>query len=74
MKMKSKHSTVVVVINRQVIPYTNLSLLAQIDFNSFQLILSQPPIWEEHSPFGYIGEFHAGDKIDVNVIAKVYIM
>ncbi|VDI63194.1 Hypothetical predicted protein [Mytilus galloprovincialis] len=35
-----------------------------------QLILSQPPIWEEHSTFGYIGEFHAGDKIDVNVIAK----
>lgn len=36
-----------------------------------QMIVSQPPIWEEHSPFAFLGEFHAGQRLDVTVRAKV---
>jgi hypothetical protein len=35
------------------------------------MIVSQPPIWEEHSPFAFLGEFHAGQRLDVTVRAKV---
>ncbi|XP_060065430.1 uncharacterized protein LOC132545759 [Ylistrum balloti] len=35
----------------------------------FEIILSEPPVWSEHSPFGHIGDFHGGEKVFVQLEA-----
>ncbi|OWF47457.1 uncharacterized protein LOC110454281 [Mizuhopecten yessoensis] len=35
----------------------------------FEVILSQPPIWSEHSPFGHLGDFHGGERVFVQLEA-----
>lgn len=34
-----------------------------------KLVISLPPVWEEHSPFGYVGEFHSGDRVNIQLKA-----
>ncbi|XP_078322500.1 uncharacterized protein LOC111105264 [Crassostrea virginica] len=34
-----------------------------------QLTVSLPPVWEDHSPFGYVGEFHSGDRVSIQLRA-----
>ncbi|XP_062572712.1 uncharacterized protein LOC134234666 [Saccostrea cucullata] len=34
-----------------------------------QLIVSLPPVWDEHSPFGYVGEFHSGERVNIQLKA-----
>ncbi|XP_061177017.1 uncharacterized protein LOC133185733 [Saccostrea echinata] len=35
-----------------------------------QLIVSLPPVWDDHSPFGYVGEFHSGERVNIQLKAK----
>ncbi|XP_048769036.1 uncharacterized protein LOC125675432 [Ostrea edulis] len=39
-------------------------------FYLIQLIVSLPPVWEDHSPFGYVGEFHSGQKVNIQLRAS----
>lgn len=35
----------------------------------FEIILSQPPVWSENSPFGHIGDYHGGQRVFVQLEA-----
>ncbi|XP_033741969.1 uncharacterized protein LOC117328546 [Pecten maximus] len=34
-----------------------------------EVILSQPPVWSEYSPFGHLGDFHGGERVYVQLEA-----